>query len=73
MGALEGGPWLLYPSLLDLILQGQVDMAPGFLPLFPGKAMRKGTGFVLRSKGMMSFRQSGKCLGKGPAIYLLII
>lgn len=77
--ASEVGPWLLHHKLLDLMFLGQVwgmwllAVSPN-LPISrsPGKATRKGTGFVLRSNSMMSFSQSGKCLSWQGACHILV-
>lgn len=77
--ASEVGPWLLHHKLLYLMFLGQVwgmwllAVSPN-LPISrsPGKAMRKGTGFVLRSNSMMSFSQSGKCLSWQGACHILV-
>lgn len=44
----------------------------GSRPSPPGKAVRKGTAFVLRSNSMMSFSPSGKCLSWTGACSILV-
>lgn len=69
--ASEVGPGLLHPKLLDRILLGWVQRM--WLPaISSGKAVRKGTAFVLRSNSMMSFSLSGKCLSWTGACYILV-